>query len=94
MCPHYSQEIANVGKEIYDRFEPFLGHINRTRSFLSQATVSFNKMIMSLERRVMVSVRKFKELGAAGDKELPEAQPIEQIPMKTQEEKTPEEDKT
>lgn len=32
----------------------------------------------------MVSVRKFKELGAAGDKELPEAQPIEQIPMKAQ----------
>ena len=41
-------------------------------------------MIQSLEGRVMVSVRKFKELGAAGDKDLPEAQPIEQIPMKAQ----------
>lgn len=89
----HAQEIANIGKEIYDRFEPFLGHINRTGSYLSQATVSFNKMIMSLERRVMVSVRKFKELGAAGDKELPEVQPIEQIPMKTQDETVSEEDK-
>jgi DNA recombination protein RmuC len=80
----HAQEIANIGKEIYDRFEPFLGHINKTGNYLSQATVSFNKMIMSLERRVLVSVRKFKELGAAGDKELPEVQPIEQIPMKTQ----------
>ena len=41
-------------------------------------------MIMSLEQRVMVSVRKFKELGAAGDKELPGIQPVEQIPIKTQ----------
>jgi len=81
----HAQEIATLGKEIYDRFEPFLGHVNKTGNYLSQATVSFNKMIMSLERRVMVSVRKFKELGAAGDKELPEAQPIEQIPMKAQE---------
>lgn len=80
----HAQEIATLGKEIYDRFEPFLGHVNKTGGYLSQATVAFNKMVMSLERRVMVSVRKFKELGAAGDKELPEAQPIEQIPMKAQ----------
>ncbi len=80
----HAQEIANLGKEIYDRFEPFLEHINKTGNYLSQATISFNKMIMSLERRVMVSVRKFKDLGASGDKDLPEVQPIEQIPMKTQ----------
>jgi len=80
----HAQEIATLGKEIYDRFEPFLGHVNKTGGYLSQATVAFNKMVMSLERRVMVSVRKFKELGAAGDKELPEAEPIEQIPMKAQ----------
>ena len=41
-------------------------------------------MIMSLERRVMISVRKFKELGATGDTELPEIQPVEQTPMKAQ----------
>lgn len=80
----HAQEIANLGKEIYDRFEPFLEHINKTGNYLSQATVSFNKMIMSLERRVLVSVKKFKDLGATGDKELPEIQPIEQIPMRTQ----------
>jgi len=79
-----AREIANLGKEIYDRFQPFLEHINKIGSNLSQAVVAFNKMVMSLERRVMVSVRKFKELGAAGDKELPEIQPIEQIPMKSQ----------
>jgi DNA recombination protein RmuC len=89
----HAQEIASLGKEIYDRFQPFLDHINKTGSYLSQAIVSFNKMIMSLERRVMVSVRKFKELGAAGDQELPEIQPVEQIPMKSQDAETLEDEK-
>lgn len=80
----HAQEIAGLGKEIYDRFQPFLEHVNKVGLNLSQAVVAFNKMIMSLERRVMVSVRKFKELGAAGDKELPEVEPVEQIPMKSE----------
>lgn len=81
----HAQEIANLAKEIYDRFGPFLQHVNKTGESLSQATESFNRMIISLEHRVMVSVRKFKELGAAGDKELPELKPVEQIPIKSQE---------
>jgi len=80
----HAQEIASLGKEIYDRFYPFLQHINKTGESLSQATESFNRMIMSLERRVMVSVKKFKELGATSDKELPEINPVEQVPMKAQ----------
>jgi len=80
----HAQEIANLGKEIYDRFYPFLQHINKTGESLSQATESFNRMIMSLERRVMVSVKKFKELGATSDKELPDINPVEQVPMKAQ----------
>ena len=80
----HAQEIADIGKEIYDRFLPFIGHINKTGEHLSRATESFNRMIMSLERRVMISVRKFKELGATGDTELPEIQPVEQTPMKAQ----------
>lgn len=83
-----AREIAALGKEIYDRFQPFLEHVNKLGLNLGQAVVSFNKMIMSLERRVMVSVRKFKELGATGDKELPEIEPIEQIPMKSDEPST------
>jgi DNA recombination protein RmuC len=85
----HAEEIASLGKELYDRFQPFLEHVNKTSSSLSQSVVNFNKMVMSLDRRVMVSVRKFKELGAAGDKELQEPLPIEQIPMKNQPESEP-----
>ena len=80
----HTQEIANLAKDIYDRFQPFLQHVNKTSDYLTQTTNCFNRMVTSLERRVLVSVRKFKELGAAGDKELPEVQPVEQIPVKAQ----------
>lgn len=79
-----AQEIANLGKEIFDRFHPFLEHVNKTSSSLAQATVSFNRMITSLESRVLVSVRKFKDLGAAGEKELVDLLPIEQTPLYAQ----------
>ena len=80
----HAKEIARLGKDVYDRFEPFIGHINKTGGHLSQATASFNKMISSLETRVMVSVRKFKELGATGDSELASIQPVDQIPVGAQ----------
>jgi DNA recombination protein RmuC len=80
-----AQDIARIGKELYDRFQPFLEHINKTSNYISQAVTSFNKMVMSLERRVIVSVKKFQELGAAGDKELPEVKQVEQSPMVTTE---------
>lgn len=78
-------EIANLGKELYDRFDPFIEHINVMGGALSKSVVSFNRMVMSLERRVLVSVKKFKELGASSSAELSEIQHIEQIPMKANE---------
>lgn len=79
-----AQKIATLGKEIYDRFQPFMEHMNRLGANLSQAVGSFNRMVTSLESRVMVSVRKFKDLGAAGDKDLPEIGQVEDIAVKSQ----------
>ncbi|MBP7056845.1 MAG: DNA recombination protein RmuC [Candidatus Omnitrophica bacterium] len=76
-----AQKIAALGKEIYDRFGPFIEHMNRLGLGLAQSVNSFNKMATSLERRVMVSVRRFKELGASGDKDLPEIEEVEEIPV-------------
>jgi len=76
-----AQKIAALGKEIYDRFGPFIEHMNRLGLSLAQSVNSFNKMATSLERRVMVSIRRFKELGASGDKDLPEIEEVEEIPV-------------
>jgi len=78
----HAKEIAALGKEIYERFQPFLEHVNKVGGNLDQAVGSFNKMINSLDSRVMVSVRKFKELGVAGDSDLPELKQVAQLPVK------------
>ncbi|MEW6088744.1 MAG: DNA recombination protein RmuC [bacterium] len=79
-----AQEIADLGKELHKRFETFMEHLNKTGNSLSQAVGNYNKMVSSLETRVMVSIRKFKELGASENKDLPEIASIECTPVKPQ----------
>ncbi len=76
-----AREVADLAKELYDRFLPFVEHLNRTGEHLSKAVASFNKTIHSLESRVLVSVRRFRELGAVGDEDLPALEPVAETPM-------------
>jgi len=80
-----AREISVLGRELYERIQPFLGHVNKAGSYLSQSVDAFNDMIGSLERRVIVSIKKFRELGVSGEKELPDIKQIDRNPLKTQE---------
>ncbi|MBI4355228.1 MAG: DNA recombination protein RmuC [Candidatus Omnitrophica bacterium] len=75
-----AQEIAELGRQIYKRFQAFLDHVNKTRTDLEQSVFSFNRMIGSLEGRILPGLRKFRELGATGGDEIPIIEPIEQTP--------------
>jgi DNA recombination protein RmuC len=66
-----AQEIANLGKELYERLGTMNDHWNRLGKNLSLSVDSYNQAISSLESRVLVSARKLKDLGAAsGEKEF------------------------
>lgn len=80
-----AQEVAKLAKELYERFQPFIEHTGKTGKALEDAVSSFNKMVTSLESRVLVSVRRFKELGVAVDGEIPALEQVEQIPLKKSE---------
>jgi DNA recombination protein RmuC len=61
-----AQQISDLGKELYDRLVTMTDHVNKLGKGLRSATEAYNQAVRSLESRVLVSARKFKELKAAG----------------------------
>ena len=72
-----ANEVARVGRELHDRLQTFAGRYAEMGRALNRAVERYNDGVGSLESRVLVSARRFPELGVQTTKELPEAQPIE-----------------
>jgi len=72
-----AHEISALGKELHERLRNLAGHITAVGTGLDRAVESYNKAVGSLENRVLVSARKFSELGAPVAEEIPELEPIE-----------------
>jgi DNA recombination protein RmuC len=72
-----AQEISSLGKELHDRLRMLGSHIDNVGKGLDRAVESYNKAVGSLENRIMVSARKFVELGAPVTEEIAELNPIE-----------------
>ena len=53
------------------------GHFAKLGGNLESAVAAYNTALGSLETRVVVTARKFAELGARSDKELAELEPID-----------------
>jgi len=72
-----AQQISALGKELHERLRNLAGHITSVGTCLDRAVESYNKAVGSLETRVLVSARKFAELGAVVAEDIPELEPIE-----------------
>jgi len=72
-----AHEISALGKELHDRLRHMASHITAVGANLDRAVESYNKAVGSLETRVLVSARKFVELGARAAEDIPELEPIE-----------------
>ncbi len=72
-----AQEVAALGRELYDRIAILAEHWGRVGNRLDQAVEAYNKSVGSLESRVLPSARKFKELKAvAAEKEIEPLTPV------------------
>ena len=65
-----AQAISDLGKELYKRICTLGNHFNVLGKSLGRASEAYNSAVGSLERSVLVSARRFNELGAATDADL------------------------
>ena len=65
-----AREIHDLGRDLHERLSTMSGHLDRLGRSLTAAVSAYNRTVGSLENRVLVSARRFSELGVGG-------QPIE-----------------
>jgi DNA recombination protein RmuC len=65
-----AQAVSDLGRELYERIRVLVGHLNAVGKNLDRAAVAYNDAVGSMETRVLVTARKFKELGAATGPDL------------------------
>lgn len=70
-------EVSKLGKELYDRLRIFTGYFSDIGKGLDRALDSYNKGVGSLEARVLVTARKFKERGALAGGEIESLEPLD-----------------
>lgn len=79
-----AEQISQLGQTLYDRLRIFAGHLEEVGRHLGQTVEDFNRAVGSLESRVLVSARRFQELGAAAQEEIPFLEPVETQPRTLQ----------
>lgn len=72
-----AQEVGRLGKDLYDRLRIFTEHFDNIGRGLDRALEAYNKGVGSLEQRVLVTARKFKERGAIAGEEIETMEPID-----------------
>lgn len=72
--------ISEEGRLLHDRIGIFIQHMTRLGGSMQSSVKAYNEALSSFESRVMVSARKFEELGINTDKQLPELPPIDLQP--------------
>jgi len=80
-----AKQISDLGRDLHQRLAKMADHVSKIGRALGSAVDAYNRVVGSFETRVLVSARKFKELGAATtDTEIEDLSPVETTPRRLQ----------
>jgi DNA recombination protein RmuC len=71
-----AEQVRALGAELYDRLALLADHIQDVGHNLKQAGAAYDRFVGSLESRVLVTARRFRDLGVTGTRELVDLEPI------------------
>lgn len=73
-----AQEVADLGKQLYERIASLAGHWSEVGDRLDKAVEAYNRSVATLESRVLVSARRLRDLKAAPEgADIPLIEPVE-----------------
>jgi len=72
-----AQAISDLGRELYDRIRIMAEHFGSVGRGLDKSVDAYNKAVVSLESRFLVSARRLTELGIKTQKEIPNVEPVD-----------------
>jgi DNA recombination protein RmuC len=75
-----AEKISQLGRELHDRIATLAEHFGKVGTSFNTAISHYNRAVGSLETRVLVSARKFKDLGAATQDAIASPAQIEAAP--------------
>jgi DNA recombination protein RmuC len=79
-----AQRISDLGRELYERLATMAEHFRNLGRRLDGAVESYNSAVGSLEGRVLVSARRFPELGISTAKDPPEMASVDRTTRRLQ----------
>ncbi len=71
-----AEQVRALGAELYDRVAMLADHVQDVGTNLKQAGAAYDRFVGSLESRVLVTARRFRELGVSPTKEVADLSPL------------------
>ncbi len=75
-----AQEIAALGRELYRRLSVMADHLGDVGKHMERSVKSYNQVVASMETRVLVQARRFREMGAGDEVEISALEGLDATP--------------
>ncbi len=71
-----AEQIQQLGRDLYDRLATMVDHLSSVGANIKQAANSYDRLVGSLEQKVLPGARRFKELGVSTSKDIDVTEPL------------------